>query len=253
VTTASSDELLQHQQTLYESKNPTRRWLHCSRRDLILDWIDNKVPGGGDALEIGPGSGVYLPALAHRFRTVLALDCEQAYLQHAETLQGQFPNITPRVDDITKSSAPSACVDFILCSEVVEHIPRSDLAIKEMRRLLRSGGLLLLSTPQKWSTLETTARIALSPALIGLTKAIYREPVLEMGHINLMTATTIQRQLTSAGFEIIERHKSGLYMPLLAELGGASAAHFLKTAGHKIQDSSLSWLLWTQFYLARAV
>jgi hypothetical protein len=68
-----------------------------------------------------------------------------------------------------------------------------------------------------------------------------------------MTAKTIQRQLTSAGFEIIEHHKSGLYMPLVAEIGGASAARLLKTADNKIRHTSLSWLLWTQFYLARAV
>ena len=250
--TASSDDLVQHQRTLYESKNPTRRWLHCSRRDQILHWIDTKVVTGVDALEIGPGSGVYLPFLARRFRTVLALDCEHAYLRHAETLRAEFPNITTRVDDITRCSAASASVDFILCSEVIEHIERSDLAIQEMRRLLRPGGLLLISTPQRWSTLEVTARIALSPMLIPLTKAIYREPVLEMGHINLMTETTVKQQLHSARFEIVDSHKSGLYIPILAEIGGSVAARLLRATETKIRRGPLSALLWTQFYLARA-
>lgn len=253
MTSTGSPELLQHQQTLYESRNPTRRWLHCSRRDLIVDWIERKVPKGAAAIEVGPGSGVYLPVLARRFDRVLALDCERVYLENAESLRAQFPNIEARVDDVTGSSTPSASTDFVLCTEVVEHIRRSDLALAEIRRVLKTGGLLLLSTPQRWSILETTARMALSPVLIGLTRVVYREPVLEMGHINLMTASTVRKQLATAGFEVLETYKSGLYVPLVAELCGTLGTKVLQATERGIRNTPLDFALWTQFYLARAI
>jgi hypothetical protein len=35
----ANSKLVALQQTLYNSKNPTRRWLHCLRRDWIIDTI----------------------------------------------------------------------------------------------------------------------------------------------------------------------------------------------------------------------
>jgi hypothetical protein len=78
---ASDQELLELQQTLYASKNPTRRWLHESRRDWILDALRRyRTDGMRHALEIGPGSGVYLPTLANLFDKVGAADIASAFL-----------------------------------------------------------------------------------------------------------------------------------------------------------------------------
>ena len=42
---------------------------------------------------------------------------------------------------------PSARYDTILCCEVLEHLPRPELALAELYRLLRPGGHLILSVP----------------------------------------------------------------------------------------------------------
>ncbi len=39
------------------------------------------------------------------------------------------------------------CVDVILCTEVLEHVPDARLAIREMARVLRPGGRLICTTP----------------------------------------------------------------------------------------------------------
>ena len=111
------------------------------------------------ALEIGPGSGLYLPVLAKRFREVIAADIEDAYLNAANSLAAAHPNLHPVVDDITHSRLPERSFDLILCTEVVEHIADSARAIAEMHRLLKPGGVLILSTPQRYSSLELTAKI----------------------------------------------------------------------------------------------
>src|SRR5690606_37277644 len=83
MSSPTEQELIELQETLYNSKNPTRRWLHEARRD----WIVQRIQSAGTcarALEVGPGSGIYLPELAKVARQVVATDVEEAYLNRAE-------------------------------------------------------------------------------------------------------------------------------------------------------------------------
>ena len=201
-------------------------------------------------LEVGPGSGVYLPLLADLFENVISSDIEEAYLVNLRSLQVSYPNVELITDDITCSRLTSKSFDLILCSEVIEHIGNSRAVLAEMRRLLKPGGILILSTPQRFSTLEMTAKIAFLPGIIQLVRMIYGESILETGHINLMTEEEVIRQLNTAGFSICESYKSGMYIPFLAEFGGIKAQHFEGWLEKLIRGTKLDWLLWTQYYIA---
>jgi 2-polyprenyl-3-methyl-5-hydroxy-6-metoxy-1,4-benzoquinol methylase len=239
---------LQLQETLYQSRNPTRRWLHCCRRDWIVATLQSLGPTQ-TALEVGPGSGVYLPILARLANRVIAADIEEIYLDQARRLQRQLPNLVYRHDDITDSQQPAASVDIILCSEVIEHLADSPAALRGMHRLLADDGILLLSTPQKYSPLELCAKIAFLPGIIQLVRLIYGETILETGHINLLTEKQLRRQLAQAGFQIQRTHKSGFYLPFIAEFGGSWGQRLLQYGEHKLRDSAFSGLLWTQYYV----
>ena len=67
----------------------------------------------------------------------------------AEGLQtGQWD--TSRIDlvsDITAIPAPNGSFDAILCSEVLEHVPEPTHALDEFLRLLKPGGILILTAP----------------------------------------------------------------------------------------------------------
>jgi len=248
---ASPSELVALQETLYRSGNPTRRWLHCVRRDWIMAALRRHACHGGRALEIGPGCGVYLPLLAGLFGEVVAADIESAYLEHAARLRQSLPNLALVRDDVCTSALPQQGFDLILCTEVIEHIEDSAAALRGMRRLLKPGGVLVLSTPQRYSPLELAAKIAFLPGVIRLVRRIYREPVLETGHINLMTARTVQRQLREAGFEVMEQHRSGMYLPLVAEFWGEHGLKVLQRLERQLCGGAGSDLLWTQYYVAR--
>ncbi|MEQ8666920.1 MAG: methyltransferase domain-containing protein [Rhodospirillales bacterium] len=49
--------------------------------------------------------------------------------------------------DLTDTGLPAAVFDMVICSHVLEHIERDDLAIAEMARLLRPGGRLVAMVP----------------------------------------------------------------------------------------------------------
>lgn len=244
--------LVELQNTLYRSRNPTRRWLHCARRDWVLATLERLAPAGlGTAIEVGPGCGVYLPALASLAGRVLAVDVEAAYLDALEPLVVAHPNVQPVLDDITASTLPSGCADLVLCSEVIEHIADSQAALREIHRLLRPGGVLVLTTPQRYSPLELTARVALLPGFIDVVRLVYREPVLPTGHINLLTVAQLRRQLVSAGFVPEEIHRSGVYLPLVAEFGGRAGLRVARHLERMFARSRLAGLLWIQYHVAR--
>lgn len=45
---------------------------------------------------------------------------------------------------------PPESVDTILCTQVLEHVPHPWLAVGEFQRVLRPGGVLILTVPQYW-------------------------------------------------------------------------------------------------------
>ena len=57
---------------------------------------------------------------------------------------------TSRIDvvsDITSIPLPECSVDVILCSEVLEHIPEPAKALDEFARLIKPGGLIIITAP----------------------------------------------------------------------------------------------------------
>jgi len=101
LSTHTDLELVDLQETLYTSRNPTRRWLHCSRRDWIVEHIQAVSSHLPRALEVGPGAGGYLPTLARVADELVAADIEEAYLDQARTLCESIAGLTCIKDDIT--------------------------------------------------------------------------------------------------------------------------------------------------------
>lgn len=251
---ASNSELVELQETLYSSKNPTRSWLHVSRRDWITAALESCAAGRKvqNAIEVGPGSGVYLPLLTELGDKVVAADIEQAYLENAAELAKTLPNLECRTVDITRSDLPPGEFDLVLCTEVIEHIADSPAALAGLRRLMAEGGRMVLSTPQRYSPLELFAKIAFLPGIIDIVRLIYREPIIPTGHINLLTEQALKRQLADAGLVILDEYKCGLYLPVIAEALGQTGLRLEQWLERKIRGTRLDFLLWTQCYVLAA-
>jgi SAM-dependent methyltransferase len=244
--------LLQLQDTLYSSKNPTRRWIHSRRREMIEDLLKT-VAGTGvaRALEIGPGSGVYLALLGELAAEVVVTDIEPSFLDRARRRLADRPSARFVVDDITRTALAPATFDLILCTEVLEHIADWRAALGSMARLLRPGGALVLSTPQPRSPLELLGKVALRPGVIAVVRAVYREPILETGHISLVSARRLGRELATQGLATERRYWTGAYLPVIAEVGGQVALRLEQRLEPRLQARPLRGLLWTQYVVAR--
>lgn len=243
---------LEVQDALYASGNPTRRRLHRRRRNWILGRIAAWTPrtAGGAALEVGPGGGGCLPDLCRRFTRVVASDVAEPFLQRARSLAGRFANLAVAADDIAATRHASASFDLVLCSEVLEHLPRPQPALAGLARVLAPGGVLILTTPQAWSTVELGGRLLHLPGVPWLLRRLYREPVEDLRHVSLCTAGRLRRRFAAAGLAVVESARFGLYLPLLAECGGRWGSRRAASLEDAVARAAPG-LLWTQAYVLR--
>lgn len=234
------------QSNLYESKNPTRNWLHNVRRSWILKKLDELASKDSTFFEVGIGCCVYTEILAKR-GPVYAVDINESFV----TAANRIPDVEAVVSDICSESLPIAS-DIALCSEVLEHVPDSASALKNIYASLRPGGHLILTTPNSYSTVELVARLLKFKPVVALAKFIYGESVDDLGHINRMTRGQLEKQILEAGFEVVTHDNIALYLPGVAEFGGNSAVQLAQFLANKWRNSRLlSHLLWTQCWVLR--
>lgn len=234
------------QANLYDSGNPTRRWLHNARREWVMGMINASAPVDARFLEIGCGCGIYTAHLAG-LGTVRALDINPEFVAAANLMA----NVDASVGDIQNfDSAP--IYDVAVCSEVIEHIPDSARALANIHKALKPGGRLILTTPHSFSSMEVFARLLAFPPAVALARMIYGEAVDDLGHINRLTRSALRRQIDAAGFEVVHHTSRALYLPMLAELCGQFGAGVAQRIERRLRDAPvLSQLLWTQCWLLK--
>lgn len=138
---------------------------------------------------------------SRRQRVELAVD-------HLASLAVERPNLDLVIDDIAHSTPEPSSFDLVSCSEVIERTTAPAEVVAGLRRLLRPGGTLVLTTPQARSTLEPAAKIAFRPGVIDPVRLVYGQPILPTGHSSLLTARQVEALLTGNGFRILERQSS---------------------------------------------
>ena len=115
-------------------------------RDSLLGLLDALAfPPGATALEVGPGDGAFLPELAARFASVVALDSSPAMLELARQrcrAEG-LGNVELKLADALHDAQPPA--DCVVLNMVLHHFAEPAGAMRRLARLVRPGGSLLLT------------------------------------------------------------------------------------------------------------
>lgn len=170
--------------------------------------VDALGPGPGvRVLDAGCGRGEVMLACARAGSTVAGIDYAEAAVEIArETLAG-VPGADVRRGSVDELPWGDAAFDRILCGDVIEHLDpdQADRALKEFRRVLAPGGLLLLHTsPNKLFRTITWPLARPILKLAGFKRNVegldfWLGEALRF-HVNEQTVHSLRRALRAAGF-----------------------------------------------------
>ncbi len=103
---------------------------------------------GCDVIDIASGEGYGSALLAQAARSVIGIDVDEKAVAHAAKAHGA-DNLQFRSGPCASIPAGDASVDVVVSFETLEHFAEHDEFCREIRRILRPGGLLILSTPDR--------------------------------------------------------------------------------------------------------
>jgi SAM-dependent methyltransferase len=106
----------------------------------------------------------------------------------------------------TRLPVADGAADVVIMSELIEHLVDPDAAVAEVRRVLRPGGSLLLSTPNlaAWYNRGLLA-LGIQPIFSEVSlRAVFGRPgSVVAGHLRLFTRRALTEFLTASGFRCV--------------------------------------------------
>jgi len=195
---------------------------------LTVDYERLGVRPGDRVLDLGCGAGRHAYEAVRRGGTAVALDVDQPGLvavsamlaavgadgaaQRADVGAPGVAEAQPSPDDGPSGAGggvpgsgwaaagdalslpfPDACFDRAIAAEVLEHIPEDTVALEELARVVRPGGVLAVTVPR------------FGPEVVNwaLSEAYHSVPG---GHIRIYRRCQLERRIRDAGFAPFARH-----------------------------------------------
>jgi len=120
---------------------------------FFLDKFSKSIPVAGECCEIGVGHGLLVSSLLKQRRDlkVLGLDISEPALVFAKKLLSERGidkyNYELKKSDIrTGIAIGNSAYDAVICAEVIEHLDKPHLLLKEIARVLKEGGNAYITT-----------------------------------------------------------------------------------------------------------
>lgn len=165
---------------------------------------------GKRVLEIGCGRGgfaCWLASQSTRPAEIVAIDFAASAIQKGQTFARQqgLAGLTWQVGDIQSIAHDDASFDTVISCETVEHVPEPVRAIRELARVLKPGGRLLLTTPNYLGTM------GLYRCYLRLTGRRYTEEGQPVNNFMLLPLT--RAWISRAGLDVKAVDAVGHYLP----------------------------------------
>jgi len=125
------------------------------RARLVLPLLP---PRAGHLVDFGCGNGAQTLRFRERFDEITGIDiapAELAAFAHECARLGVQDRVRGVLVEGATLPLPDACADVVTSFTVLEHVADERRALRELRRVLKPGGLLVVTVPNRWWLFET--------------------------------------------------------------------------------------------------
>jgi SAM-dependent methyltransferase len=175
--------------------------------ELRRQFLHEHVRSGDRALDLGCGDGRFTGLLAAAGARPVGADVAKAALRRARATHPEIEFVLVPIDG--PLPLEDVAFDVVWASEVIEHVADTARWLSEVRRVLRPGGRLLLTTPNH-------------PRLAILSGGLERHADPLSDHLHLYTQKSLRRLLEEFHFGQITLSAAG-GPPLMRQLLLASS------------------------------
>jgi SAM-dependent methyltransferase len=205
-------------------------------------WLDTRAqfvaqaPPAGTLLDLGSSDGETLGHIAE-----LRPDLKLFAADKSGAPERYPPGCEFRRADFERDTLPwpDRSMDVITCMHLVEHLHKLDLLLREIARLLKTGGRVYFETPHP-KTLALPSLRGKTPAKFTLN--FYDDPT----HIRLVTIESLAEQVQRAGLQVETTGTSRNWLFAASHL-----FFFCLPPSRKKFTARVHWLGWSAYLIAR--
>lgn len=198
------DQFLEQYSTYGQKRIIKNRWRIIL--GIIEEWIKGheNPPVKFNLLDAGCGDGINIGVIKSYF--INEKIKFEMYLSDFNNIRlSRAINLEEKVlqADLCKLPFKDNAFDFILCNHVLEHIEKDYLALSELKRVLKQGGLLILGVPNEGCLMASIRNKILQTSILKYTD-----------HVNFYTNNKILELNKLVGFEqFISIKREGFFYP----------------------------------------
>lgn len=132
---------------MVKAKNPYERYMSSARMEffhMIVQRINCK--DGDKVVDIGCGPACILKELTERYKIeARALDWTKWTKPYVES---QIAGVKFKIANLHATGYETGYFDWVICTQVLEHLEKPQEALKEIFRITKIGGKILLTVPE---------------------------------------------------------------------------------------------------------
>ena len=166
---------------------------------MRLMFLNDMKPG--KLLDVGCGTGIFLKRMHGLGWSATGIDFDAKAIENSKKMYGE--SITFLNTDLTGAKFPDSSFDAVTMSHVIEHVPDPVALLTEVRRILKAGGRLVITTPN----IRSFGHEKFQDCWVGLDSP---------RHLQVFSLPALQTCARKAGFDVMKAstssaHADGLF------------------------------------------
>jgi SAM-dependent methyltransferase len=195
-----------------------QHWFYAGKREIVHHWICHfhQLESGDLLADCGAGTGIFVAEMIGKCNVVAVDDFEESL----ELLRARLGETRVRKGSCTALPLADESVDVLTALDVIEHVQDDHAALREFLRVLRPGGLAVITVPALmalWSDWDVSLRHYRRYDRRGLVKIIPdRFEILHMNYVNVAVLPLVYfvrkfRELRQRlGFKVVARSEDAI-------------------------------------------